>query len=132
MSLDWKLTGIADYEKLCWEYNDEGERTRLNPVTDAIIWYMMFTDIGWELTAKNADEFYKRIQFFNALNDSIITYGDGKPRTITLDEVKAHIGLHVNVAPLTRNKWAKRITDVFMDRTVPQHDRYLTHAATSE
>ena len=49
MALCWDITGIKDYEALCYEgagVDDEGdERVRLSPTTDGLIWATMAVDL---------------------------------------------------------------------------------------
>lgn len=101
MSLDYNLTKIKDRD-----LSDEGWA-----VTQAIIFSCLNTGIG-EITEKNAAEFYARMAICERVMGPMLTSFDGgiTPRYITPDEVRAHIGLHTNVAPEeTRTKWLRRI-----------------------
>lgn len=59
MSLNWNLTGIKNYEHLCWREDGNGEKT-MNPVTHSLIFATMAVDMG-EITEKNWKEFWTRI-----------------------------------------------------------------------
>lgn len=133
MSLDYRLGGIHNWKEVCQipaGTDSEGnEMVSIHPVTESIIFYMMLTDTGWELTEKNADEFYKRMRLLDALNGPISLNGQGEPTHITREQVNAHIGLGVNVAPVTRSKWIKRVTDNFMDREIIWRDKRTARTA---
>lgn len=102
MSLDWDTTGIENSEEVCFFISGEGNRC-LSGVTEALIWATMEIDIG-TITEKNWLEFWMRL----AMADAV--YGEGKiryldkdtskyrTRSITKDEVRAHIGLRTNVS----------------------------------
>lgn len=103
MGLSWDITKCADPDLL--------QSDRVWPVTNMLIWYTMFTDIGWEVTEANAPEFYARIRVMEKLDGPMLSGmdsdGNRVNRFITPDDVKSIIGLKVNVAPEPRLKWAK-------------------------
>jgi hypothetical protein len=114
MALTWDVTGCADSSALV-------TRKRW-PYTCALIWYTMFTDIGWEVTTDNAAEFYARIHVMEKLGGTSLNVPvrtpsgrlakrNGQPYTepyfITPADVASVIGLKVNVSPLGRSRWAK-------------------------
>lgn len=116
MSLDWSLTEIKDYETLCWIAPPEGDAGQgdkvLNPVTNTIIWATMAVGIG-HLTENRAEEFHDRLTFierlFGPMSKKLDEEGKIVGLPITLDDVKAHIGLRTNV-PYERNtNWAPRM-----------------------
>jgi hypothetical protein len=113
--LSWDITRCADPKAL---------RTKRRwPYTDVLIWYTMFTDIGWEVTEENAPEFYARIHLMEKLGSPLLSAPartksgrlakrGGRPYLvpcyITPEDVKSVIGLRVNVSPEPRLKWAKK------------------------
>lgn len=109
MSLNWNLTAIADYETLC--FIGEGEERRLNPVTDALIWYTLTVDIG-QLTEKSFEEFFARMVIYDALRGPLLWEAGGY-RSITREELRQHIGLNTNASFKVgaRGPWLKRVTD---------------------
>ncbi len=135
MSLNWELKNIKDYEKVCWHPATEAERkkewthatfredpktkklTRLDGVTNAIIWRTMSVDIG-DITEKNYREFFVRSKVYSALHGADCpmmrrkegTKDDWEGADFTLEEIKKHIGLHTNVINTTRKQWIKRET----------------------
>lgn len=107
MSLDFNLTGIENYEQVCWIYNAEGERERLNPVTDVIILSTMMTGIG-HITDKNIDEYAARYRIIEKLNGPFLRR-EGEEYCLTDEEIFAHIGLVCNVRNETRAEWTRRL-----------------------
>lgn len=91
MSLDFDLTEIPDYENVC--YYPDGQ---MNVVTNAIIFAMMGTHTGGEITAKNAEEVFVRISILERIHGPYLTMKGGEPRPITLADVRAHVGLKTN------------------------------------
>lgn len=101
MSLDFRLTAIKGWETLC---RDEDRNIR--PKTEAIIFATMSTGIGL-ITEKNYIEFYLRVAAADAMSQ-----WPGRVDPITLEDVKAHIGLQTNVfGQEARTKWLKRHMD---------------------
>lgn len=119
MSLNWDLTAIADNEKVCWIENTDGT-VALNPVTNALIWASLMTNIG-EITDKTAPEVYARAHMYEQVHGAWLSrYQDGEriERPFTKEDVRQHIGLKTNVWPMeTRAKWLKRI----LDRTLTEY-----------
>ena len=56
MSLNWDITTIENAKELCWvEEEEDGEIvTKLNPITDCLIWATLFIGMR-EITKKNLD-----------------------------------------------------------------------------
>lgn len=79
---------------------------------------MMATGIGWELTAKNLEEFRFRL--------SVLTELDAQPfelTPLTEDVMLGHkarllVGFKTNVAPETRNHFLRRTANILVDRAV--------------
>ncbi len=109
MALCWDITGIKDYEALCYEgagVDDEGnEQVRLSPTTDGLIWATMAVGIG-EITDDTYIEFWVRL---NTLHMLVAGTRHETVGVMPLSVVKAHIGLEANVSYETPGKWFKRI-----------------------
>jgi hypothetical protein len=100
MSLDYELGQIENYKEVCYT-GEPGER-KMSPVTHALIFITMSVDIG-RITEKNYLEFYTRAKFAAALFGSSLMkadeHGGYKERGITIEDVRAHIGLHTHNEP---------------------------------
>lgn len=78
-------------------------------VTNGLIWLTMVVQLG-EITEKNVVEFATRVAIYQKLNGAYLIDGDGKPREITAEEVRAHVGLYTNVTSHTRTAFLKCMT----------------------
>ena len=118
MSLNSDLSKVKDWKEL----NTPEEYPR----TEVLIFYTMFTDIGWEITEENAPEFYARIKMMEKLDGTLLNgkdteTGEIKPVPITPANVKRIIGLKVNVAPMTRLQWVKKLTKRRMEELAKEY-----------
>lgn len=125
MSLNFNLTKIEDYKKVCWlpieEAGDtphvfldvieiENKKFYLNPKTHAIIWRTMPLGIGI-IAKRNIEEFWARNLIWLRINNL--------PEDFSLRDLQKHIGLSTNVFPEeTRTKWMKRVVSGTMDDMV--------------
>lgn len=110
MSLDWDLREIKDRETLCWI--KDGDEERLNPVTEAIIWKTIAVDIG-RITEENYKEFAARTHVWEEVFGKSLRQG-GQDLGLTVEDIKAHIGLSTNVSNRTRAQWQKRLSDTLL------------------
>lgn len=120
MSLNFELTKIKDYKSVCW--TGEGDNARINVVTEMIIFGTMFVGIR-EITEANAEVFTCRLADWWQSEGPIGEVGDGGKvtwRQVTLEEVKAHIGLKTNASNLTPRQWKAQLT---RRRTTEANDR---------
>ena len=118
MSLNWNVEKIDNYKQVCWlptgeKHEDGTEKTRLNPVTEALIFGTMSVGLG-SITDKNVDEFAARFRIIEKCHGAmLIKPGKGgkghKPWYLTDEDFTAHIGLVCNVSNETRAKWAGRM-----------------------
>ena len=125
MSLDFKLTTIKNYRTTCyikkplpagqplppsgnWYRIEEDPNVieQLNPVTSALVWITIAIDMG-DITENNALEFYARVACSEKMFGNYLTSDEG-PRPITLEDVKAHIGLHTNVSMQSWGSFVRR------------------------
>ena len=106
MSLDWSISECEDWKELT---TDEEW-----PVTNALIWLTISTDIG-RITEKTVDEFYRRIRIVERIHG--IPYYQIDPETkkrrslVTYEGIKRRIGLNTNVITTTDTKFNKRIIE---------------------
>ena len=98
-----------------YEEDEEGNKiytSYMNPVTNALIWACMAVDMG-SITQKNYPEFWLRCAMDDGDSGSgRILEGEGRHRSVTLEEVREHIGLSTNVSTQSKtyfyNKLLKR------------------------
>jgi hypothetical protein len=108
MSLDWSIENIPDYKEVCWI---DG---KMNPVTSALVFATMGVGLG-SITERNAEEFGWRLALWQRLfNPLLVEVVDDEfvAKDLTIDDVRAHVGLHTNVSDETRPRWLKRMTDI--------------------
>lgn len=107
MSLNFELTKIENWEKLCYikvvDKDDGKTYERINPVTEAIIFMTMAVGIG-EITAKTWEEFALRAHMFGFLDH-------GLGAKVMAADIRAHIGLRCNVSSTSKAKFAKALED---------------------
>lgn len=118
MALNWDVSAVKDYETLCWIEEENppsrgpGTHTRTNPVTEAIVFHTVAISMG-RITEANADEFYARVHFVEQHQGSSVKKpaevgGGWEDRYITLEDVKAHIGLTTNASNEALGRWLTR------------------------
>ena len=109
MSLNYDLSEIEDWENRCRVPRDDGTLSHvLSGITEALIFATMTIDLG-EITQKNHIEFYTRMMMYKFINPNIY-------KSITLDDVIAHIGLTTNVMNTTPLKFNKKLGLMARDR----------------
>lgn len=116
MALTYDLTRIKNFETRCYVTLEDdmpmrglkkGDRV-LSEQTDAIIWSMMTARLG-EIIEKNVVELYGRLKMCDAL------LGTDYLKYITLDALRDHVGLQVNVVGETRTKFVKYVTNAWWE-----------------
>jgi hypothetical protein len=137
MSLDYKLANIQNFETVCyetftgteeemqaridtpalfgpsWVWVDEEHTAveRLSPTTHCLIWASMVVRLG-EITEANVEEWHRRLSTLESIHGAYRVRRDGDlnlPHPYTLDEVRAHIGLRVNVSDVPTRTWNAQI-----------------------
>jgi len=104
MALNWDITKCDESVK-----SDENW-----PLTEYLIWGTIGVGIN-TITEDNAKLFFERLNLFDRVltpagpimttdDDGELTY-----RHVTLDEVKARIGLKTNASPLTKAKFLSNV-----------------------
>ena len=88
--------------------------------------YMMFTEMGWELDEKNIEEFYCRVKFHEKLMGPIYYYDD-KPIDITPTLIKKYVGLRANIAPRTFNQFAMNLVSRTREDFRAEFKKELSH-----
>ena len=117
---------IKDYKNLCYlESKDKKGKSvyELNPIT----FYLRSTCLSvgiWELTEKNCKEFYYRCIFQDTLRGSKPFYNKANTDdtySITLEQVKQHIGLRVDryrywLNEMTRSQFLSKEYKLFKEQ----------------
>jgi len=96
MALEYDLSRIENWQELI--IKDEEQHDCLNLTTDRLIWATIAVDLG-EITQTNAVEFWTRMKFLEKIRHP--RYCDG----LSLDIIRRHIGLKVNVYSMKRKEW---------------------------
>lgn len=110
MSLNWNVENVQDFESVCYVEDENGDR-KLSVITDSLIWFSMWCGFG-RITEDNAVEIKRRIDDLAELGEGRIVYHDGERwqrRAVTLDEVRAHIGLRTNASKKSVRTWNAEI-----------------------
>lgn len=110
MSLNFGLTKIKDFEKVCYD----GEK--INPRTEALIFLTMAIRLG-EISPKTKNEFIRRMHVFQDINGSILQGSDG-PIPLTEEDVERHCGLHTNVRNEAPAKFKRAMEEAAYDKLV--------------
>lgn len=107
MSLDFNLSAIDDYKTLCLD-----EHGDMRPLTQALVFATLAVDIG-VINAKTVDKFIERLRAVEMLSGGFL---DGRG-PITVEEVRAHMGLSTNVFPQASDaKFASRLGAQVLER----------------
>jgi uncharacterized protein YkwD len=97
LCVDWN--DIEDFDSLDWE------------TTQGLAFASMVIGMG-SITEKNYVEFYTRLMMWRHVS--------GHWADLTLDVVKARIGMKMNVSDTTPLKWNKRLGEIARDRVVQE------------
>lgn len=137
MALNWKLSNVNNWKQACyetftgtrdemqsrietvtlfgpsWNWTDETETAieRQSPTTFCLIFASMLVGLG-EITEANAEEWHRRISKIESIHGTYRTRREGDmnmPHPYTMEEIRAHIGLKVNVADVSPRKWDAQI-----------------------
>lgn len=114
MSLNFDLTQIADLEKNYPSPVVDGE-TRWNPITHAMIWATISTDIGHIKTEDDAREAHRR---WVALGY------DG----LTVEDFIGHVGLRTNVFNTGKRAFAAKLRRIQAQRKADEARRVASRA----
>jgi hypothetical protein len=121
MSLYWDVSNVTDYENVCFEQREDGRYVR--PVTNAIVMTTMAIDMSGIVT-ENVEEFAWRMDLYQRMFGGLLVEADDNgfhERFITTEEVRAHLGLHTNVATQSRASWLKRMAELHHRDFVRDH-----------
>jgi hypothetical protein len=116
MSLDFNLSKIRDREELL----DEGGQ--LHPRWAAIVFACMSVGIG-EITSKNIDEFWKRLDIIQAVDGPhLCGHEDPEQNWLTRADVERMVGLTTNVFPKeSEAAFMKKMGRVALEKAIRLH-----------
>jgi hypothetical protein len=104
MSLNWDISKIEDFDDL-WVKDgtdeDGKDMFQLNKATDSLIWASIAVDLG-SITEKNVDKWLERLAAISVIDNG------AWDNLVDRDIIERHIGLKINVYPITDAKfWNK-------------------------
>ncbi len=105
-----------------WRWSDESHTAieRMHPTTHLLGFYAMSTGVP-EVTAKNYREVFVRLNMIESV------YGTTLP--ITLEEVKAHIGLRCNVREKTKKQFDADMAGALREKAQAELNRLTRQEA---
>ena len=126
MALNFYLDKIENYKELCWEPagqlgKDGEELVRIKPKTDSIIWATMLLGLN-KITEKNLVDWATRWKLAAGVG---WVYSE-----VTLEDIRAHIGLRTNASPLTAAKFRANLYKG-VEREAKQDVQKLLEAANA-
>lgn len=83
----------------------------------------------WSLDEAFAPEFYARLRLIEKINGPLTVGQGAKP--VSWEDVQRHIGLHVNVAPVSRAAFIKNMVTADLDRDVASYKREVEKSAVA-
>lgn len=111
MPLTWDVRDIANYEWVTTSPNTRGkEEEQWHPVTNAIVMSGMVCGYG-QITEATYKKVAKRLAQYQMLG-ALLGYSDMPEVYVTEEDVKAHIGLRMNVAATSDAAWNKHLLDM--------------------
>jgi len=98
MPLNWSVANVKDWQTVCCEVREDGESYwRSN--TESLIFALMGIGIG-QITEKNYEKVAERLY-----TERVIGTTNFSTDVNLYAVVKAHIGMHTNIAPITDAKY---------------------------
>lgn len=118
MSLEWNFSNCADMD-LVGGFIEGREEEGI--ITQSLAFFSMIAGVGWSITEENADEWWCRVAFYEALNGPLryrpTADGTGVEYVpMTREDIQARIGFWSNGTSKkeTRRQWTARISEQFM------------------
>ena len=116
---DWSFPDKGNPLENLAETAKEAYIERMNPVTKVIVMATMAVDLG-RITEESYVEFYTRLACLEKVNGAFLRQvGDDnvdRERPITLEEVKAHVGLKCNVADTSWFSFSRKIAQQLREK----------------
>ena len=92
----------------CWSDAEHTAIHRLAVTTHTLAFAMIHVGMG-EITADNAERVWSRLAAVEAVHGAFRVDGDKSPVPFTWDDVRAHVGLRVNVADENDRTFASKV-----------------------
>lgn len=112
MPLNFDVADVADNETLCWG-KDQWGHADLVPVSKALVFYTMRVGMN-EITEANADEFAERVIAVEEREGANVYLFEEETgftmRPITVEDVRAHVGLRTNASRLSKAAFRKTLS----------------------
>ncbi len=108
MSLDFELSGIKNFDQLCWMPGPIEQERRMNPITYTMIWLSMPCGFN-TITAKSAELVFYRIHTMERTFGAWNRNEEGEI-FITFQDVLNHIGITTNASSLTEVIFNKNVS----------------------
>jgi hypothetical protein len=122
MALHWDLTRINDREVVCFQQTKEGKQ--MKALTHTLI--MISMHVGFtEITSENYERWWYRFTFVDMALGPFL-HKDNGPYVVTIEDVKAHIGLRVNVSNQGEAAWKANMKRILFER---RHEEVLRRKA---
>jgi hypothetical protein len=134
MSLNWNVTKIANYKE---NFPDAGtpESPEWNATTMALVWAAIPCAWGWKITEDNYQEAFIRVHMYEhtmgAMRSKTGDDGKGEEALFTVEEIKNHIGLSVNVSDKTKTKFHGDLAKMIRNQAERELKRQEEQAAKS-
>lgn len=110
MALHWNIADVTAREGEDYTYprrGDDEDSRRLSGITECLIFATMFIGMP-RITARNADEFAKRLRAWETIAGCISTSRE----PIEAKHVHRHIGLQTNASEMKPAAFAKKLAEV--------------------
>jgi ribosome biogenesis protein Nip4 len=124
MSLDWSIKNVKNYKSLYrklkegeFGYSETEVRKKMKQIPEAIIFYTMTIGMR-EITEKNWEQFYNRINFWEKINGTSLYIRKRKkmqPLFVTKEDVQRMIGLKTNASTKSLTQFKK---DLFFNKNI--------------
>ena len=119
MTFNVGWSGIENHEELCFE-KDENGKDRLKPLTESLAFMCMNIGVDWGIREENVDEVITRFWIYQKVFGPLLKRwdeeaGEFKGTYISPDDIRAHIGLTVNVAHIKDRSWYANLVRVLKE-----------------
>jgi hypothetical protein len=120
--LNINYENVKNYKTVC--ILPEGESNQvtgnLAPVTFAL-GFSMALNLGVQrVTEENLDDVWERVYAWDRIVGPLRTSATGEPIFFTYDEVKNHVGLHVNAVDLSLTKFWRKVRDTLSEQAASE------------